>query len=101
MTLDKWQTLSLSQQFGNIASEISRANHWQKKNDLVNRNKSLERSLELIDLTLSDKRHLNRFKEIARLREVVADLFAQTSIYRVTLSEIQNMLIPYALKARE
>lgn len=100
MDLYKWQKLSLSQQLGNIASEISRAKYWEEKMDTASRDKSLERTLVLIDLTLADKRHFNRFKEIARLREVVADLLAQAHIYQISLADVQKLLLPFALIAR-
>jgi hypothetical protein len=100
MDLAKWQKLSLPQQLGNIASEISRAHYWEEKKDLASRNQSLERVLELIDLTLANKRHIQRLREISRLREVVADLLNQSAIYKVSLLEIQNLLLPFALLAR-
>ena len=52
----RWQTFSLSEQLGNIGSEIERAIKWGGRGDIEHRAKALERSIELLDLTIADPR---------------------------------------------
>ena len=51
----KWFNLSLCEQLGNIGSEISRAIKWKHKNHTLYE-KAVFRALELVDITLMDKR---------------------------------------------
>jgi hypothetical protein len=61
----------------------------------------LERALELIDLTLSDKKHTRNMKEIWILRDVVADKYVDGNNFDVTFEAIQEYLLPFAILARE
>lgn len=101
MDIMRWQKFSLAEQMGNIGSEISRARLFEEKKDLVQRTKSLERVLEMIDSTITDKRYAGRLKEVCRLREIVADLYSQSGSYQVTLADLLNYLMPFALLARK
>jgi len=86
----RWSQFSFAQQIGHIGSEISRARHWEEKNDTANKESALIRALELIDLTVEDKKKKGRVKEIVRLREFVCDRLAQTQQYDITLRELQS-----------
>ena len=84
---NRWIKLSFAKQLGNIGSELSRARHWEFKKDSVNQHKSLERALELIDLTLEDHRwqtSLCRLKEFNRFREIVLDWYSDQKNYEVS-----------------
>jgi len=97
---ERWHTLPLNQQMGNIGSEISRAINWKERNnDLYE--KAIFRALELIDITLSDNRLINRLKEITRLREVVCDAYLGGKEYGSTLESIEKYLNQFALSARK
>ncbi len=100
MTPEKWQSLSLCEQLGNIGSEISRAYYWEQKSDSTAKDNSLLRALALIDLTLDDRRHAGRLKEIARLREVAADFLSTARNYQIGLFDLEKFLTDYALLAR-
>jgi len=100
ITQQRWNTLTLAQQLGNIGSELNRAYSWQQKNDRENRNKSLSRALELIDLSLNDPRWPWRLKEISRLREVVADWFSDQKVYHVPPASIINYCTSLTLLKR-
>lgn len=89
--------MTIFEQLGNIASEISRAMNWENKGDEVSKKNALERALELIDLTLAGNR-TNR--EMTRLKEFVAEHYLSNGNYRVQLSEIYDYLLPFALVAR-
>ena len=98
----RWWSLSLAEQLGNVGSEVSRAARWQVRNPDVARG-ALYRALELLDLTLADRRHQRspaRLREIARAREVVADFFAGPNQYRSTGASLQRYFDAYALAAR-
>ncbi len=71
----RWFKLSLAEQLGNVGSEVARALTWQERGNVEYRGRAIERALELLDLTLMDVRHRGRLKEIARVREVLADYF--------------------------
>ena len=98
----RWWELSLAEQLGNVGSEVSRAVRWQVRNPEVARG-ALYRALELLDLTLADRRlHQSRprLREIARAREVVADFFAGPNQYGSTAPSLQKYFDAYAVAAR-
>ena len=98
MDKSKWLKLSRAQQLGNIGSEIARAYYWETHNDLINREKSLERSLELLDLTLDDPRWKAGLKEIARFREVVAAWFCNQTYFDISPKELENYCIDFVIR---
>ncbi len=70
----KWFAMTLPEQLGNIGSEFERALKWKQKNQPEYFQNAFERMLELLDLTLSDKRwHNHRLQELCRLREVACE----------------------------
>jgi hypothetical protein len=96
----RWFELSLAEQMANIGSEVGRALSWREKNNQAYSQLAFERSLELIDLTLSDKRHIKRFKEIARVREALADHFVFGNSYHSTPASWQEYFLPFNFAAR-
>jgi hypothetical protein len=98
----RWFALSLSEQLGNVGSEISRAIRWSTRNPETASN-ALNRALELLDLTLADIRHHRapaRLREIARAREVVADYFAGPNQYGSNGPSLQKYFDAFAVAAR-
>jgi hypothetical protein len=98
----RWFTLSLSEQLGNVGSEISRAIRWSSRNPET-ASHALDRVLELLDLTLADIRHHQnpaRLREIARAREVVVDYFAGPHQYGSTAASLQKYFDAFAVAAR-
>ena len=99
---DRWQTLSLSEQFGNVGSEISRAIKWAAKNPATSQ-AALYRGLDLFDMMLDDPRHrgsVARLREIARAREVVVDFLAGENEFGSTGPSLQKYFDHFALAAR-
>lgn len=94
---DRFKKMNLFEQLGNVASEISRACYFETKKDVAARDNAIERGLELLDLTLSGGRGQ---KEIARLREGLTDVMAGTGMYDLSLDQIRDYLMPFALLAR-
>ena len=98
---EKWHGYSLNEQLGNILSEVARAHNRQKVSDLEGKKKALERALELIDLTLIDKKHTCSLKEIKILRDMVVDKYVDGNNFNVTFEEIEDYLLPFAILARK
>ena len=101
MDSQKWQKLSLAQQMGNIGAEVNRIIHWQEKESPENKEKALFRALELIDLTIADKRWQKDLLELCRLREVLCDLSFGQNNYNTSPQSLQNYFLPFALLANK
>lgn len=97
MTPEKWQKLSLEEQMGNIGSEFNRMVSLNKKGDQKNKNRAETRILELIDLTISDKRWQARLSELTRMREMVCEISRKSNTSQASLL---NYFLHFALKAR-
>lgn len=67
--------MSLAEQLANIGSEVNRSISSFEKNDKERMDNAIDRTLELFDLTLADRRWKDRLKEIARSRELFCSLF--------------------------
>ena len=66
----KWQKMTLAEQLGNAGSDFDRALRWKQKGQIQLFNQAADRTLEQLDLTLTDERwQSHRRQEIARLRE--------------------------------
>lgn len=74
MDQSRWENFDKRQQLLTIGAEFMRARVWQGK-DKNNFLSALERALELIDLTISDKRWRNNLPMILGLREAVAEFY--------------------------
>ncbi|MBU1130561.1 hypothetical protein KJ840_00290 [Patescibacteria group bacterium] len=75
MAAGRWFEFSLMEQLANVGSEIERTINWRNKGDMKYSNNAFERGLELLDLTIADKKNSGRLKELTRLREVLVDYF--------------------------
>ena len=96
--MNEWHDRDIYSQMGNIGSEIGRAMKWKDVNQLRATN-AAERALELIDLTLCDKKNRPYLKELARIREVFADSFYGENEYCQTVKSWDDYFLPYALAA--
>ena len=77
----KWHKIPFFEQMANVGSEVFRTISWRKKNSDYS-NKAFDRSLELLDMTIDDVKNRGRLKELARLREVLADYFVFDNEYK-------------------
>lgn len=96
----KWFQLSLVEQMANIGSEVERAIKWRSKHNFEYAKLANERALELFDLTLSDSKHKNSLKEIARARELWLDFFLGENQYNQTAINWQNYFLGFNYAAR-
>ena len=95
---ERWFTMTLAEQLGNIGSEVGRAAKWQNKDDNSFWG-AVTRALELFDLTQEDKRWKGRRTELDRAREVFADAVLGGHEYKSSLSDLENYFMPFALLA--
>jgi len=95
----RWFTMSLSEQMGNTGSEIHRLVLSQNK-DQPRFDSAFDRALELMDLTLADPRWKKGYKEIARVREVLCDIFFGKNQYDTSLEALDNYFFQFGLAAR-
>lgn len=94
----QWFTFSFFEQMANVGSEIFRTISWRKKNADYSQ-QAFDRGLELLDLTISDKKNQDRLKELLRLREVLADYFAFENIYKSSDEKWQNYFYAFNFAA--
>lgn len=95
----RWSSLSLCEQMANIGSEVERTIKWRGKNAEYSR-LAFERALELLDLTIDDKKHKKRLRELLRLREVLADYFFGDNLYGSGDRQWQRYFYPFNYAAR-
>lgn len=92
----RWFELSLAEQLGNVGSEYERAWRWKRQGRTAYFEKAFARMLELLDLTLADKRwHNHRLKELTRLREQACQEFDQEQ-----QSSLSKYLLYFGILAR-
>jgi len=92
---ERWWTLTLAEQLGNIGSEVGRAAKWQGKDENSFWG-AAERALELLDLTRIDKRWKNRRVEIDRAKEVFSDAVLGGLEYKSNLGDIEHYFMQFA-----
>lgn len=95
MIEEKWSKMSLSQQMGNIGSEFSRTMNLKQKGDFKNTQNSFDRLLELLDLTISQRKN----RELFRLREVLCDLFIGKNEYKVSPDFLKEYFLQFSLRS--
>ncbi|MDO8730379.1 MAG: hypothetical protein Q7J69_04255 [Candidatus Omnitrophota bacterium] len=96
----RWHTLSLNEQLAHIGSEVERALNWKTKNNLDYSRRAAERALELSDLSLASPRKFPQLKEIARLREILADYFYGSNQHHSTEASLRKYFAPFTYAAR-
>lgn len=85
---------------GNIASELSRAAMFHRRDDGDFLRPSLLRALELIELTIDAQERGARTRELCRFREVVAAWYCGSEEYRTPLEWLAEYSLEFALVGR-
>ena len=82
LTEERWFKLSFFEQMANVGSDLERAIKWKEEHP-GRSTSAFESALELLDLTIDDKKNRARpiLKELCRLREVLVDYFCFDNIY--------------------
>ncbi len=94
---ERWWTLPLSAQMGNIGSEVGRAAKWQGKDEAAFWG-AVTRALELLDITREDKRWKKRQPELNRAKEVFSDAVLGGEEYGSRLPELENYFMKFAIR---
>lgn len=80
----RWFELSLIEQMANIGCDVDRAIRWKNKGDFESSTKAFERALELLFLTIADKKNRKQLKELCRVKWAVADYFVGDNLFGFT-----------------
>ena len=97
----RWNSFTFIEQMANTASEVERSLKWREKANASYSEKAAERALELMDLTLEDPKNKRRLRELARVREVLADYFFGTNEYQSSPSSWRSYFSKFAFAARK
>lgn len=96
----RWMEIPFLEQMANIGSEVERALIWREKGNTDYSRQAFIRALELIDLTIRDKKNLTRLKELSRVREMLADFFFFDNEYRSSARDWQKYFFAFAYASR-
>jgi hypothetical protein len=96
----RWNNLSFLEQMANVGSEVERTIKWKEKNNPAFSRRAFERTLELLDLTISDEKNKKRLRELLRVRETLADYFVFENSYKSTNKAWQKYFLAFGVAAR-
>jgi len=97
----RWFTMTIAEQLGNIGSDYERALRWKEKGEEKMFIRAFDRTLELIDLTLSDPRlTIGRRREIARMRDEVCKELLNKEQNSASAQGLKKYFLNMALLAR-
>jgi len=98
LTQEQWFSRTIFDQMANIGSEVLRAISWRERNAEYSR-QALYRALELLDLTIEDRKNTDRLKELLRVRELLVDFFLYDNIYHSSDEQWQRYFYAFNLAA--
>lgn len=96
LTKEKWQGYPFYKQLLMIANELNRAKNMISSGDVSETDKCYERAFELIDITASLLPRKNILKELLRLREVMAELYATKKYDSKKNMSIYNLILSFS-----
>ncbi|MFA6047738.1 MAG: hypothetical protein WCV59_02590 [Parcubacteria group bacterium] len=96
----RWNKLSFFEQMANVGSEVERTIKWKDKSNKEYSELAFFRALELLDLTIADKKNISKLREIVRAREALADYFVFDNEYHSTDKSWQNYFYAFSFAAR-
>ncbi len=97
----RWKQMSLLEQMAHIGSEVDRALNWKTKNNTAFCQKSVDRALELLDLSLESTSEFPRLKELARTREALVDFFYGDNEYHSSENTWRKYFLQFAFALRK
>lgn len=98
---DRWTQFSLLEQMANVGAEVGRAIKWKDKRNVEMSTNALYRGLELMDLTIQDKKNKNSLKELLRVREAMVDFLIGENIYKSSNRIWEKYFLFFNLAARQ
>lgn len=96
----RWFNLTFFEQMANLGSEIERAITWKDKNKEYSE-QAVIRALELLSLSIEDKKNLPRLKELTRVYESLGDYFYGENIFKSSDVIWQKYFYNFAYAARK
>lgn len=96
----RWHELSFFEQMANVGAEVGRTISWKNKGRPDISQRAFERALELLDMTVSDRKNRSRLRELLRVREALADCYVFDNIYRSSDESWQRYFYPFQFAAR-
>ena len=100
ITLSSWSELNIYEQMANIGSEVIRSINWKNKKNIRFSRNSIERGLELLGLTIADKKNKKHLKELTRLWEILVDYFYYTNSYSSSDRSWEKYFLAFNYAAR-
>lgn len=97
----RWSQFTLIEQMANIGAEVGRTIKWKTKGNVAMSRNAFFRGLELLDLTISDKKNKKSLKEILRVREALVDFFMGENIYGSSNALWEKYFFYFNLAARK
>ena len=94
---EKWHSFSLSQQMGNIGSEVSKIVRFKDTNN-SRAEKSTVRALELIDLTIQSLVIKKRFPAVAEMlthRELLCNFFYKGDSVTIPPEKLEKFYLSF------
>lgn len=98
---ERWSQFTLVEQMANIGAEMGRTIKWKTKGNLEMSRNAFFRGLELLDLTIDDKKNKKSLKEILRVREALVDFFMGENIYKSSDTLWEKYFFYFNLAARK
>lgn len=98
---ERWSKFTLVEQMANIGAEMGRTIKWKTKGNLEMSRNAFFRGLELLDLTIDDKKNKKSLKEILRVREALVDFFMGENIYKSSDALWEKYFLYFNLAARK
>ena len=97
---DKWPTFTIHAQMANIGVEVGRICKFRLKNEQMAQN-ALYRTIELLDMTIQDRKNRKSLKELCRLKEIVIDFTLGDNTYSYTEKDWDRYFLPFQIAARK
>jgi len=72
---ERWASFGFDQQILMIGNELNRASRWTSDDDWPHAQRSYERILRLVDLTVEVQHRSGRRRELLRWRDLIAALY--------------------------
>lgn len=82
ISITQWTKLPTSVQIANIGSEAERAIGWKKKRQYEYVKKSFDRTMQMLYLTIDDRKNTGNLRELTRMREILVDFLIGNNSYR-------------------
>lgn len=97
---ERWSSLSLSEQMGNVGSEVGRTIRAYSLGRTARFDRALARALELFDMTVTDPRWRGaRRRELCRAREEFCRLFFDEAVDPTSAAGLERYFLHFAFVA--